>query len=135
MSTTHKTAGPRLRFHINAYRFLFAALRVTQERLGRDHIQGPEDEAAHISGQELLAGVRELATEKFGLLAETVFHHWGIHSTDDFGRMVFELIERGEMRKTEHDQLSDFYDVYDFHDVFYHQYQIDVSEALTELND
>jgi uncharacterized repeat protein (TIGR04138 family) len=44
---------------------------------------------------------------------------------------VFELIERGEMRKTEHDQICDFFDVYDFEDVFVRQYRIDVSRAFT----
>ena len=47
-------------------------------------------------------------------LAEMTSHHWGVRATDDFGRIVFELIERGEMRKTDRDQLSDFFAVYDF---------------------
>src|SRR5262245_40509624 len=98
MSTTQKAPLTELRYHPNAYDFVFSALRRTQQRLGRSQAHGPDDERAHISGQELLEGIREFALERFGLMARTVFHCWGVHGTDDFGRMVFELIERGEMR-------------------------------------
>ena len=91
-----------------------------------------EEESAHISGKELLEGVRLLAQEKYGLLAQTVFRSWGVESTGDFGRIVFELVERGEMRKTERDQLADFVDVYDFHEAFDQNYTIDVRNAFKE---
>ena len=51
-------------------------------------------------------------------------------ATDDFGHIVFELIERGEMRKTEHDQLSDFFGVFDFHKAFMDDYSIDTSSVF-----
>lgn len=130
MNAAQKAPPAQLRFHPNAYRFMFSALRRTQQKLGRSQVHGPDDERAHISGQELLEGIREFALDQFGMMARTVFHCWGIHSTDDFGRMVFELIERGEMRKTDGDQLTDFFDLYDFTDVFERQYGIDVSRAF-----
>lgn len=130
MSTTEKTSPPRLRYHPNAYRFLFAALRRAQQKLGRAQ-HGPDEEQAHITGRELLEGIRECGLEQFGLMARTVFHCWSIHTTDDFGRMVFDLIERGEMRKTDSDQLSDFSDVYDFEEALDNQYRIDVSHAFS----
>jgi len=64
-------------------------------------------------------------------MAQTVFRCWSIHTTEDFGRMVFDLIDRGEMSKTESDQLSDFSDVFDFEEALVNQYQIDVSRAFT----
>ncbi len=90
MSVSRQT---RLKYHRDAYRFIFEALQFTQEKLKRVSRGGTEDDA-HISGQELMEGVRELPLKKFGLLAITVFHHWGVRATDDFGRIVFELIER-----------------------------------------
>ena len=105
-------------------------LRRTQKNLGRASTPAAEDEGAHISGPELLHGIREFALEQFGLLARTVLRCWGIHSTDDFGRMVFELIDRGEMRKTDGDQITDFYGVYNFEDAFEREYQLDVSQAF-----
>lgn len=126
MSVSRQT---RLKYHRDAYRFIFEALQFTQEKLKRVSRGGTEDDA-HISGQELMEGVRELALKKFGLLAITVFHHWGVRATDDFGRIVFELIERGEMRKTDRDQLSDFFAVYDFAEALDRQYVIPVQDAF-----
>ena len=126
MSVSRQT---RLKYHRDAYRFIFEALQFTQEKLKRVSRGGTEDDA-HISGQELMEGVRELALKKFGLLAITVFHHWGVRATDDFGRIVFELIERGEMRKTDRDQLSDFFAVYDFVEALDRQYVIPVQDAF-----
>ncbi len=129
MSTIGQTAVARFRFHNDAYRFVFEALHHTQQKLKRPSIQNLDDERAHITGPELLHGIRELALERYGLLAKNVFAHWSVKSTADFGRIVFELIERGEMRKTDRDQLTDFYDVYDFDDALDHQYKIDVTKV------
>jgi uncharacterized repeat protein (TIGR04138 family) len=131
MNTTQKTTPARLRYHPRAYEFLFSALRRSQQNLGRTRGTDAGDEHNHITGRELLEGIRELALEQFGLLARTVFHCWSIHTTDDFGRMVFDRIERGEMSKTESDQLSDFSDVFDFDEALDQQYQIDVSHAFS----
>jgi len=140
MSTTQKTSLPRLKYHPNTERFLFEALRRTQRNLGRlkeDRLQSQSgshssgEPQVHISGPELLEGIREYALEEFGLMARTVFHCWSIHSTEDFGRVVFDLIERGEMSKTDGDQLSDFNDVYEFEEALDNQYRIDVSRAFS----
>lgn len=130
MPTSGNVLSPKRMYHRNAYEFIFDALRYTQETLNRSLTH--EDETAHISGQELLEGVRLLAQEKYGLLAHTVFKHWGINSTEDFGRIVFELVDRGEMRKTERDQLSDFVNIYDFHTAFDEGYTINVREAFKD---
>ena len=131
-SVSTKLASPRTRYHRNAYQFVFAALRHAQQQLNRASARGGEEDGAHISGQELLAGVRALATEQFGLLTVTVFHSWGIRSTEDFGRIVFELIERGEMRKTDRDHIDDFVAVYDFDEVFNRRYVIDTRKVFRD---
>ena len=133
MTATSNTTRPLLRYHPNAYQFVDAALRYTQKRLGRvaDPSLGADDESAHISGNELLDGIRELAQKEFGLLACSVFKSWGVRSTEDFGHIVFDFVERGVMRKTDRDSLSDFFDVYDFEEVFDSQYHIDTSNAFT----
>lgn len=129
MSTTSKTAITGLRYKPAAYQFVFAALRVAQEQLGRS-LEDDDEEASHVSGPELLEGIRRLALNQFGLMTNLVFHHWGIQRTDDFGHMVFEMIERGEMRKTDRDQLGDFEALYDFSEAFDRDYRVDVSEAF-----
>lgn len=130
MSVTSGSTLPRLRFHADAYRFVFEALQHTQEKLKRPKPREPDDEDAHITGQELLAGIRDLALKRFGLLSRTVFEQWNVRSTADFGRIVFELVERGEMRKTDRDTLSDFTDVFDFEDALDRRYPIDTTQAF-----
>ena len=124
--TTRRTA-----FHPDAYKFVFHALQFTQERLERPMADDdPENEEAHISGGELLEGCRALALKQYGLLARTVFESWNVRSTADFGRIVFHLIDRGEMKKTDDDCEEDFANVYDFADALESQYEIDLSGAF-----
>ncbi len=127
MTLAHQTALARLKYDRHAYQFVDEALRYTQKTLGRREDIGD----AHISGEELLEGIREFALENFGLMTITVFRQWGIAETDDFGRIVFEMVERGQMKKTEDDQLSDFASGYDFEDAFDRDYRIDTSHAFS----
>ncbi len=129
MAITSNPTAVRAKYHQNAYQFLFAALRFTQEQLGRD-TSGGDEESAHISGTELVEGVRDFALQQFGLMTIPVFHQWGIRCTEDFGRIVFELVEKGEMRKTERDSIHDFCEVYDFVEAFDLDYEIDTSAVF-----
>jgi uncharacterized repeat protein (TIGR04138 family) len=102
------------RYAYEAYEFLFEALKHTQQMLGRvpaDNALPEED--YHVSGPELLAGIRDLALREFGLMARTVFRMWGVDSTADFGELVFNLIDAGLMSKTSEDDRLDFAGVYD----------------------
>jgi len=101
-----------------------------QEQLGRSTSGDPEDEDAHLTGVELLYGIRDLALKQYGFLTTTVFAQWGVRSTEDFGRIVFELIEMDKMKKTDRDQLSDFYDVYSFQKVFIDEYKFSTNLAF-----
>jgi uncharacterized repeat protein (TIGR04138 family) len=104
------------RYAYEAYEFVFYALHHTQKLLGREP---SDDEGAagephhHVSGPELLEGIRDLALREFGRMARTVFRLWGIERTDDFGEIVFNLIEAGMMSKTSDDSRQDFRGVYD----------------------
>jgi uncharacterized repeat protein (TIGR04138 family) len=128
MTSVRNHATPRT-YHPMAYKFVFSALRFTQEQLGRDR---STEATGHISGPELLDGIRRLGLQHFGMMSIVVFKTWGIHSTDDFGKIVFQLIEAGEMRKTDDDQLGDFLGVYDFSKVFLDDYTLDTSEVFSK---
>jgi uncharacterized repeat protein (TIGR04138 family) len=107
------------RYHINAYRFVYEALDFTVRRLGQRR---------HISGRELLEGLRDLARREFGALAIMVFEVWGVRRTGDFGAIVFNLVEAGLMSRSEEDCREEFEDVYAFEDVF----RIDAPEGGEE---
>lgn len=130
MTSTTNLSQPKLQYHPNAYDFIFEALQQAQEIYARSVTSESEQEEAHVSGQELLEGVRELAIKQFGLMTLTVFKQWGVQGTKDFGKMVFEMIEHGRMRKTENDRLEDFVDIYDFEDAFDTSYVIDTSQVF-----
>ena len=72
----------------------------------------------HVTGPELLDGVRRYALKEFGPMVITVFDNWGIRSCEDVGNIVFNLIGAGVFGKTEEDSIEDFKNVYDFEEVF-----------------
>jgi uncharacterized repeat protein (TIGR04138 family) len=126
------------RYAYEAYEFVFAALTHTLGMLGRkapaDPGGGPEPvaEEFHVSGQQLLAGVRDLALREFGMLARTVFRFWGVNQTDDFGEIVFNLIEAGMMNKTARDDRADFHAVYDLDEALTADYRIELPRDLED---
>jgi uncharacterized repeat protein (TIGR04138 family) len=102
------------RFHDDAYRFIREALDHTQKSSGKDtrgHIR-------HVTGQELLEGIRDFALGQFGPMAMMVLNEWGVHTCEDFGDIVFNMVEIGLLAKTEKDSRADFTAVYDFYDAF-----------------
>ncbi len=120
------------RYAYEAYEFLFAALAHTQQMLGRvppADASAAEQHDYHVSGPELLQGVRDLALREFGLMARTVFRLWGINRTDDFGEIVFNLVEANLMSKTDQDDRADFADVYDLDQALVHDYRIGLDEV------
>ncbi len=121
------------RYAYEAYEFVFAALSHTQRILGRlppQEATGEQD--YHVSGPQLLDGVRDLALREYGLMARTVFHMWGIDHTSDFGEIVFNLVEANLMSKTSEDNRDDFRDVYDLDQVLVRDYRIDFKEEVEE---
>jgi len=72
----------------------------------------------HVSGPQLCLSLRDLAIERWGLMAQAVLNRWNIRETVDFGNMVYLLVENKFMRKTDEDSLEDFRDVYDFNEAF-----------------
>ncbi|PYL61442.1 MAG: hypothetical protein DMF24_07255 [Verrucomicrobia bacterium] len=102
------------RYQRDAYAFLRDALDFTTKQ--QKKIKGVS--VRHVTGPELLDGVRHYALKEFGPMVMTVFENWGIHSCEDIGNMVFNLIGAGIFGKTEQDSIEDFKNVYDFREAF-----------------
>ena len=109
-------AGP---YPLEAFEFVREGLNYTV-----DHVHAEVDPEAldeidrHINGSQLCVGLRDYAIERFGLMAPAVLSHWHVRRTEDFGRIVFAMIEYGLMSKTDEDTLEDFRSVYDFAEAF-----------------
>ena len=97
------------RYAPQAYYFVFDALDYTIQRMNK---------MRHVTGRELLDGVRLYATENFGFLARSVLEEWGVGCTEDLGNIVFNLVEGELLSRTETDTRADFVDVFDFDDAF-----------------
>lgn len=102
------------RYHISAYTFLRDGLELaSHRRYGALDRQDPR----HVTGAELCHALRDLALQRWGLLARLVLNYWGVRETRDFGEMVFLMVELGAMGAQDSDRLDHFDDVFDF-DVF-----------------
>lgn len=101
------------RYKVAAYAFVMLALNYTLSKL---------DKPRHVTGRELLDGIREFGLAQYGPMTKTVFVYWGVRSTRDFGEIVFNLVRDKLLGKTEEDKLEDFDDVYDFEEEFEKKY-------------
>ena len=89
--------------------FILAALEYTISKL---------PDRRHLTGQELSKGIAGYAREQYGYLAKTVLNNWGMQTTQDYGEIVYLLINEGLMSRTEDDKKEDFADAYDFDEEF-----------------
>jgi len=102
------------RYEKDAYLFVREALDFTQKNIGRD----TRGRVRHVTGQELVGGLRDYALQQFGPMALTVFEQWGVHNCQDFGEIVFNMVDFGLLAKTENDNRMDFEGGYDFEEAF-----------------
>ena len=93
----------------------------------------------HVTGQELLTGLRHFALDQFGPMAKTVLDYWGIRRCEDFGELVFNMVDKGILGKTAEDSRADFRNGFDFDEAFVHPYrpetparQVSPAEPLRE---
>lgn len=101
------------RFHEHAYLFVLSALEFCQQR---------RSERRHISGSELAHACRELALERYGVMAKLVLEHWGLRSTADIGDVVFTLVDLQLLISQPSDSRDDFLDLFDFETAFERDY-------------
>lgn len=107
-------AGP---YPIEAYDFVRDGLSYTTQQLfDDDDCCGREDQ--HVSGQELCLGLRDFAIDRYGLLSLAVLNSWNVWRTEDFGRIVYAMIDAGLMTGSNDDSPEDFRGVYNFSEAF-----------------
>ncbi|MGQ0614352.1 MAG: Minf_1886 family protein [Planctomycetaceae bacterium] len=108
------------RYSPQAYYFIFDALDYTIQRMKK---------VRHVTGRELLEGIRLYATEHFGFLARTVLAEWGVNETSDFGELVFNLVEAGLLSRTDSDTKSDFQGIYEFGEAFDREFKSSLKDV------
>lgn len=103
------------RFARDAYHFTREALDFTQKLISREN----KGAVRHVTGQELLEGIRQYALQQYGPMTMTVFEEWGVKNCRDFGEIVFNMVESGLLAKTDKDTREDFQQGYDFTEAFH----------------
>jgi uncharacterized repeat protein (TIGR04138 family) len=113
-NTVREKAGP---YPTEAYLFVRDGLAHTMKIVYGTDEPAPE-ESRHVSGQQLCLGLKDYAQARYGLLARTVLDKWHVRKTDDFGKIVFAMIDAGLIRRTQDDSIEDFRGVFDFGEAF-----------------
>lgn len=112
------------RYHHESYEFVMEALNVAQRKYKKSR---------HVSGVELLEGIKALTLRKFGPMALSVLKHWGINSTEDFGNIVYNLVEGKVLSKDANDSYETFKNAYDFEEVFAKGYRQQLAKRLKTM--
>ena len=123
-SIIHGVCGKDNRYHPEAYEFVMEALSHSQKRFNKPK---------HVTGSELLQGIKGLLIKKFGPMTLTVLKFWGIKTTDDFGNIVFNLVEHKILSKDAQDHYESFKNAYDFEEVFNKGYRKQLAKRLKSM--
>jgi len=115
------------RYARGAYYFLRQALDYSLKEM---HRKGELDKSNHLSGQQLLEGIRLYALDQYGPMVPTVFEYWGVNNCRDFGNIVFNLVSCRVLGKTDQDSPEDFNDGYDFKEAFVQPFLPEAKPAL-----
>lgn len=115
------------RYAIDAYKFLLDALEQAVHLTGRDR---SDVASRHVSGQELLEGLRVHALHLFGPLAAAVWRSWGVHETLDWGKIVFRLIDAQILNRQDEDTIDDFRDGFDLDEAFVRSYRPELPDEI-----
>jgi uncharacterized repeat protein (TIGR04138 family) len=107
------------RYADEAYYFVSDVLAFTQDMVGRK---------GHVSGQELLEGIKRYAMQEYGYMARVVLESWGIRQTEDIGEIVFNMVDRGLLGRTDEDTRTDFSGGFDFRKTFDDGFRLELVE-------
>lgn len=110
------------RYDSEAYFFVRDALDFTVQPLND---ASKEKKERHVTGQELLEGIRKYTLQEYGPTSLSVLKSWGIKQTSDFGEIVFNLVNTGKLGCNESDKKEDFTNGYDFTDAFVKPFEPD----------
>ncbi len=128
------------RYRLSAYYYVLETLDFARSQLGmgcsvpripsprrrpsahEEENDEPESNLQHITGPELCEALQIRAKWMFGFMAKVVFNQWGIYTTDDFGEIVYNMVEAGKVRVATGDRKEDFHQVFDFETTFCDKY-------------
>lgn len=118
------------RYKVPAYHFVADAV----SRTAKEVRHASTESGRHITGRELLEGIRRSALDKFGALALDVLEDWGVKRTEDFGHIVFRMVDKGLLGSSSRDTPADFANGYDFRETFLKPFMLGPDEKMPKLD-
>lgn len=115
---------------VDAYFFIQQGVHLASEQVHGPQPENAEAGTRHVTGRQLCETLRNLAIQRWGLMASVVLRSWGLRSTRDIGRLVFAFVDAGIWQKTPTDSIEDFNAVYSFREAFEQQYRIEIPEKV-----
>lgn len=109
------------RYDREAYAFLRQALdfcHKSEAKAGKKARLADKPGENHVSVALLLDGIRRYALQEYGPMAMMVLNSWGVKSCDDFGEIVFKMVEHRLLSVTEQDTREEFRKGFDFFEAF-----------------
>ena len=113
-----------IRYRIGGYEFILNGMEFYLTSIG---------EKRHVTGQELTHGLLLFALKQFGPIARTVLRYWGIIKTEDFGNIVFNMIDIGIMSKQTDDLLEHFHNIIDIDYFFNQKHYFNIEKELVSV--
>ncbi len=93
-------------YALEAFEFIYFGLQRAMKEPG-----------VHVSGEDLCIALKQGGVDLFGYMAKTVFNQWGVHTTADWGKIVFTLVDAEMLGKQDSDEQHEFENVYDFEEL------------------
>jgi uncharacterized repeat protein (TIGR04138 family) len=112
------------KYPVEAFAFVQRGLDFTVKRTHGKRDPHAPIESRHITGRQLCHGLRDYAIQQYGLMARAVLKRWQIRGSEDFGRIVFAMVDAGLLSKTDEDDIADFVDVFNFAEAFNPQLEL-----------
>lgn len=107
----------KTKYPTDAFYFVRRGLDYTVRRINDGNTDG-EETHRHVSCRNLCMGLRDYGLEQYGLMAQTVLKRWNITSCEDFGHIVFAMVDAELIRKSDEDKLKDFQNVFSFDEAY-----------------
>ena len=111
-------------YPIDAYQFVRRGLEYTVQHI-HEHPELLDEEERHVDGAQLTLGLIDFAVAQYGKLARMVLQRWNITRSEDFGQIVFAMVNGGIMQATEQDSIEDFDQVIEFSQAFRNDIPVD----------
>jgi uncharacterized repeat protein (TIGR04138 family) len=89
-----------------AYGFVVAALGAAVQ--AQPETRRADPDLRHLSGREVVEWFATLARREFGDLSDLVLTEWGVERGEDVGRIVFQLVECGQLSARPEDTMEPF---------------------------